>query len=312
MNLLKYTTGLVVVMALAACGSGGGNPGSPSGAPWPTKAAPTLVVQLVDTNNVVVASITSNGGTFAKAIARDADGAPIVNRLVTFSVSSDIATLTVPTALTNSAGEAKVAIVGAKAGAATLTAQALDGQTPFVGTVDFAVSAIGLPIGTSMVVQLFNAANAQVFNVTFGGGNYVKATFKDAAGAPIAGRLVTFSVSSSIATLAATTALTSSAGEAQVGIYPAVGATPGAATVQAQALDGKDTYTGKLDFAVASSGLPISPYLVVQLFDAANTAVSNVTFGGGNYVKATFRDAGGAPIVGRTVNFSLNSATIAV
>lgn len=314
MNLLRYVFSVIVLTALVACGGGGGNPGTSSGAPLPSVVAPasTFALQIFNSSNVAVANITASGGNYAKATFKDGTGAPIAGRLVSFSVNSDIATLVSATALTNSVGEAQIGILSAKVGAATLQAQVINGTGTLTASFDFAVVSTGGPVGTSIAVQLFNAANAAVSNVTYGGGNYVKATFKDAAGVPIANRKVTFSVTSNIATLAATTALTNAAGEAQVGLYPSVGAMAGAATLQAQAVDGTTTFTGTLDFAVAATGLPISPYMAVQIFNSANAAVSNVTFGGGNYVKATFKDASNVPIAGRTVSFTLNGAGIAL
>lgn len=314
MNLLRYAFSVAALTFLVACGGGGGNPGTSSGAPLPVVVAPeaTLVLQVFNSSDVAVSNVTASGGNYVKATFKDGAGAPIAGRLVSFSVSSAIATLASTTALTNAVGEAQVGILGAMVGAATLKAQVINGTATLTASFDFAVGTTGVPVGTSIAVQLFNAANAAVSNVTYGGGNYVKATFKDAAGAPIVNRKVTFSVTSTIVTLAATTALTNTAGEAQVGVYPSVGATAGAATLQAQSVDGTTTYTGTLDFAVATNGLPISPYMVVQIFNSANVAVSNVTFGGGNYIKATFRDASNVPIVGRMVGFSLNGAGIAL
>ncbi len=164
----------------------------------------------------------------------------------------------------------------------------------------------------SLVLRVFNSGNVAVSEVTSGGGNYVKAVFKDADGAPITNRTVTFSVNSGLATLAKTTELTNSVGEAQVDIFPTAGSTGGAITVQASALNGTATITGSVDVAVASGGIPAGPQISLQFFNSANLPVSNVTFGGGNYVKATFKNGSGAPIVSRLVTFSLNGASIAL
>lgn len=51
--------------------------------------------------------------------------------------------------------------------------------------------------------------------------------------------------------------------------------------------------------------------LAIQIFDATNAAVSSVTSGSNNYVKATFKNSTGAAIVNRLVTFSLSGASLA-
>lgn len=132
----------------------------------------------------------------------------------------------------------------------------------------------------TLVVKTFNSANAAVANVTFGGGNYVKATFKDSAGTAIANRLVTFSLNgATIAVVSSTTALTNSLGEAQVSIAPASVATVGAATISAQALDAAgSTYSASTDFAVAAANITLGTLTLGSnaLSPGGNTAVTIV------------------------------------
>ncbi len=54
-----------------------------------------------------------------------------------------------------------------------------------------------------------------------------------------------------------------------------------------------------------------TPTLAIQIFNASNSAVSGVTPGAGNYVKATLKTATGAAITDRLVTFSLSGPTIA-
>src|SRR5665647_1361037 len=136
MKLLKYLFALVALTLLAACGGGGGNPGTPSGGGGIT-AKPTLVLQVFNSGNVAVSNVTSDGGNYVKAIFKDADGAPITNRLITFSANSGLATLAKTTELTNSVGEAQVDIfptAGMTGGAATVQATALNGTAIITGS----------------------------------------------------------------------------------------------------------------------------------------------------------------------------------
>ncbi len=125
---------------------------------------------------------------------------------------------------------------------------------------------IASPKSSLLGLQVFDSSNAPVSNVTFGGANYVKATFKEAGGAPIVGRTVTFGLAgAAIAEFppfktTSTTALTNSAGEAQVLIAPLSVATQGAATLTAQASSADGTsYSGSIDFAVAAAAITLGP-----------------------------------------------------
>lgn len=280
MKLLKYLFALVALTLLAACGGGGGNPGTPSGGGGGITAKPTLVLQVFNSGNVAVSNVTSDGGNYVKAIFKDADGAPITNRLITFSANSGMATLAKTTELTNSLGEAQVDIfptAGTSGGAATVQATALNGATTITGSVDVAVASGGIPVGPQISVQVFNSANLAVSNVTFGGGNYVKATFKDASGAPIVSRLVTFSLNgATIALISSPTALTSPSGEAQVSIAPASVATVGAATLSVQAIEGGVTYAASADFGVSPAAITLGPLTLGSnaLNSGGNTSVT--------------------------------------
>lgn len=321
MKLIKYLIALIALTLLAACGGGGGSPGLSTGGVKPV-LTPTIDVQLLNSSDVVVANahVTAAGGYYLRATLRTPDGSPMGGQLITFSVSPSLASLASATARTDSTtGEARVEIypaVGATGGAATVQATAvIDPTTTATGTLVIDVASAGVPASPQITVQLFDSSNVLVTNahVTAAGGYYAKATVKDAAGAPIGGQLVTFSVSPSIASLASATARTdSTTGEAKVAIYPTIGATGGAATLQADAIIGTVSITSSLVIDVAAAGVPTNPQIVVQLFNSSNVAVSNVTFGGGNYIKATFKNAGGVPIGSRTLTFSLNGATIAI
>jgi hypothetical protein len=313
MNFIKYAAAFGLTLLLAACGGGGGNPGTPSGGYVPPVAKPN--VQIYNSANAVVSNVTMTGGNYVVATFVDSKGVALVGRTVTFSVSDPaLAVLSATSALTNSVGAASVLIAPANAssgGAATVTASATDsGGTVYTGSSDFAVTPS--TVVANPRIQIFNSANVAVSNVTVGAGNYVVATFVDSKGAALVGKTVTFSLNaSSLAVLSPDTALTDSAGSAKVSIAPVSVSSVGAATVTATATDSAGKiYTGSADFGVSKAAVDVNPY--IQFFNAANEPVSNVTFGGGNYVVATFVDNKGAPLAGRTVTFSLNGATIAV
>jgi hypothetical protein len=168
-------------------------------------------------------------------------------------------------------------------------------------------------IGTpTLAIQLFNSSNTAVSNVTSGGGNYVRATFKNSSGTAIVDRLVTFTLSgTAIASLSSTTALTNASGEARVSIAPLPGTAGGAATVTALALDGTVSVSKSADFSVAAAGGPTgAPTLTVGLRDASNAPTTSISGGGVSTASATLLDADGKAVVNRLVGFVADAALV--
>lgn len=170
---------------LAACGGGGGNPGSTVGGATDAGATggvdsgvdsstgtPTLVVTIVNQLGVPINSISVGGGFVARATLRDAAGAVVPNTVITFNLNgASIATLAPTTALTNSsAGVAEVAIAPASlssVGAATLSGSADLAGTTVSGSVDFSVDAASLSL---------TAITAGSLNLTSGGNTSLATT----------------------------------------------------------------------------------------------------------------------------------------
>ena len=118
MNFLKYVAGLAVSITLSACGGGGGNPGTSSGAPVSTTAAPLLTLQLLDESGRATNSISTTGLTTVRASLKTAGGAAVAQKLLT--VAGDATQLKFPdglTMLTDSSGTAAI-----KVGRASITA----------------------------------------------------------------------------------------------------------------------------------------------------------------------------------------------
>ncbi len=302
LQVCKALAASLAIAILTACGGGGGSAGTSSSGTGTPKPASTLTLQLFNATNAVVNTVTAGGGNYFKATLKDSAGVAIANKVVTFTAPAFV-TLTSTTALTNAAGEAQVSAApaaGTGAAAGTITVSASDGTNTVNGALDFAVAASGQSAAPVMTIQVFNASNAVVSNVKFGDGNYVKATFKDGGGNPIANRLVNFSLSSALATLSSPTALTNAQGQAQVSIAPATVSTVGAATVTAAALDGAATYSASTDFAVA----------------AANISLSAITLGsknlnqGGNTSVVVNATSSGVAAAGVNVSFSADCGTI--
>lgn len=167
MKLLKFVAGLAVAVALTACGGGGGNPGTTPGGTTPggtgagtgtTTSAPTVVASIVDASGAPVTGISLATGFVARATVKDANGAAVIGRLVTFKITgSSIAVLSPTTALTTAPlGIAEVAIAPASVssvGAATLSASADFSGVVVPGTVDFSVQSSSLTLSAVTVTS---------------------------------------------------------------------------------------------------------------------------------------------------------------
>ena len=203
MKISRYFFASMLVMALVACGGGGGAPsaggaggaggasgttGTDNGTGSTTISTPKLELVILDANKVAISGITLGGSFVARASLKDANGVPLVSKLVTFKLNqSSIAVLSPDTALTNSQGIAEVGIAPASAssiGAATLSANVDVSGSGVTGQVDFSiqsssltlspfsVGSVNLPSGGNTPVQVTaliagNAATGVPVNVSF-------------------------------------------------------------------------------------------------------------------------------------------------
>jgi hypothetical protein len=149
-NPMKYLGGLAVVLLLSACG--GGSPesiaiGTPP--PPPAKVA-AMAVSVVTAAGAPVSSIALDGGYSVQATLTDAEGKPVANKALNFSIEgSSIALLAPNTALTNASGVASVAISPTSVssiGAATLTVSADLAGVPVSSSRDFSVQAANIAL----------------------------------------------------------------------------------------------------------------------------------------------------------------------
>ena len=156
MNFMKFVASTLLMAVLAACGGGGGNPGSSSTTPitptTPTSPtvptippAPTLRMALGGGGN----SISASGTSVAQATVFDANGAPIVGRLVTFTGDSALIKFSPASGqvLTAAGGVASIQISPASvssAGAGTIGAQTGVGTIVLASTFDFQLAAANL------------------------------------------------------------------------------------------------------------------------------------------------------------------------
>jgi hypothetical protein len=152
-----WLTLLACGLLLAACGGGGGNPGSTigtggGGTPGsPTPASASVVVTLQNPSGQPANSASAASPLTAKALVRDRAGRTIANALVTFSADATLVLLSpsAGTALTDASGVASVILRPASAAVGgagkVVAAVTVDGDT-VTGDANFAVGATALTL----------------------------------------------------------------------------------------------------------------------------------------------------------------------
>ena len=102
MRHLKYLISVLALLVLAACGGGGGSAGTTStgsggstgggGGTPATPSEPTITLTLVNAADAAITAnaVTSGAVVFAKAVVKDASGAVVANKLVSFISGSQL------------------------------------------------------------------------------------------------------------------------------------------------------------------------------------------------------------------------------
>jgi hypothetical protein len=171
MHFLKYLMGWAITAALVACGGGGGSPGTTTGTSGagstPAAGTPTLVIELVDAAGVKT-NFVSGSGVTARATLKDAAGAVVAGKLVTFSADAALIKFS-PTSgqvLTDANGVASIQMSPASVtagGAGSLNVATTVGTTALTGAFDFQLSAsnvalTALDLGTGALAAFGNRA----------------------------------------------------------------------------------------------------------------------------------------------------------
>ncbi len=150
----------------------------------------------------------------------------------------------------------------------------------------------------SVAAGIYSASGAKVTNVGLSGSFVARATVLDSSGAPVAGRTVQFTLpDASFAVLSPVSALTNSAGTAEVSIVPASITAAGATTLTATATVGTATVTGTTDFSISAPTLSLS----------ALTSSSASLISGGNATLTVSALIGGAALTAQPANIAFTT-----
>jgi hypothetical protein len=313
LNLQKKNLGmwakliLVTIAALlASCGDGGVAPGTTTtntttGSTTSTAMA-SLSISLTDSTGTITTSVSSGGPTTARVTILDAAGAPVPNLVVTFSTNATLVTLTPSsgTALTNASGIATVTMnpAGTTTGATTVTASSQVGTTSVTGSIGFSVG--GLSTSTTPLVISTPVFGVGTAALSAFGTTSVSVTVTSGGVAITTPLPVTFASPCAAAGTATLTASVTTVAGVAVASYHDNGC------------GGTDLVTATVSSNIsASSTLTITPPATgsIQFVSATPSNISLKGTGGTEVSQVLFKvlDAGGNPLGGKVVTFSLDT-----
>ena len=287
MNILKYVMGLALVAALAACGGGGGNPGT-VGAPLPAASAPAITPPTT-TANASVATIRINPGPGILS----ADG----TSFLTFTVfaltggNASVTGATIDLAATNgvilSSPSVVTSATSATAIGATVTMIAVSSdQASRVSTLTASCTACTASPAT-VTVNVVGASialnNSGVSSLVVGGPSAtLTATVKDVFAVPMSGVTVSFAATdSNVLNLSAPTGMTNGSGVATVAVS---GLAAGSASINVSAMGNakSQAYISGLATTVLAVTSPANNSVMVtgtpKLITVSAPGASTVTF----------------------------------
>ncbi|HYW29960.1 MAG TPA: Ig-like domain-containing protein [Gemmatimonas sp.] len=224
--------------------------------------------------SLAAASVVAGGSTTATAIVRDAAGATLTGRTVTWSTSD-------PTIATvNGSG----AVATLKAGTVSVTATS-EGQT---GSATLTVTAPSPPPPAGVATV---AVSLAATSVVAGASTSATAVLRDASGSVLTGRTVAWSTSDgTVATVSQTGAIT---------------------TLKAGSVAITATSEGRTGSATLTVTAPPPPSPAPVATVSVSLANASIVEGTTTAATATLRDASGATLTGRVVAWSTSSAAIA-
>lgn len=299
-NYARSLTALMLAamtVLLASCGASGTTTASTSSTSGTTAGAPSILIALTDPTTGL--TTTSTPAT-AKATVVDANGAPVPNVVVTFTVAdTTIATLTPSTgsALTNASGVATVTVNAASStagGATTLSASAQVGTSTATGSIGFSINASAPVAGVTLTGLTFGVNPLAAYGTTSMTATVTPTT------TPVT---VTF------------TSTCASANPAKATLSASVTSVNGVAT--GSYLDNGCASTDMITASVTGTSATTQASLVVnppatgslQFVSASPTTIFLQGTGGTSTSTVSFKvlDSGGNPISGKVVTFGLST-----
>ncbi|AXY77769.1 hypothetical protein D3H65_28960 [Paraflavitalea soli] len=266
----------------------------------PAVTNPATALSVV-TDNAIANNTATNS---VKAHIADANGNPVPNATVVFTIATGTATFTSPVTVTTDAnGDAVVALKSGVVGTVTITAT-VEG-TPIVNGSPVAVKFVAdVPAIANPATALSVVTNNALANNT--ATNSVKAHIADASGNPVANATVVFHIYSGTATFASPATVTTDVnGDAIVTLTSTVA---GSVNITAT-VNGNVILNGSPAIVIFKADAPATGNPATALSVVDDNRVANNT--ALNSVKAHIADANGNPVQGASIVFIITGGTAA-
>ena len=236
--------------------------------------------------------VDSSGGFTAQAIAYDAAGAVVKNKLITFSTGgfSNLSLANQSVTSNEFTGVASVVVspsTTSSGGGVSLTASAtvVDGVATSAPQLDLNVAAGSASTASpTLSVDVYKASdlNTKVYAVSYSEAYVVRATLTDASGAVVPNTLVSFDMGAyTNAIVSPASLVTNTSGVATVSLAPASISAVGGGTVKASATVGGASVTNQTSFNVAATNVSLGAIVVgdgtpaaASLASAGNTSLA--------------------------------------
>ena len=226
------------------------------------------------------------------ATVRDQAGNPVANQVVAFSAAGSLASVTPPSALTDTSGRASTRV--APLSAATNAAETLRASTTVAGRDLLGTLNVQLVAEVPSIALTLSSSNISTTAPAT-----ARATVLSAAGAPVSGTVVTFASASNLAAFNPASATTDATGVATTAVSPRLATSAGADLLRASATVTGITRTAETAAQFTGTASGGTPVLDLALSNTSISAASPAT------VTATLRDAGGIGVAGQVVSYTV-------
>jgi hypothetical protein len=299
----KIYLALLCSFFLVACGGGGSITDDGTGG-TPTEV---ISIKLETSSN----DITASSPATLKATVSSSLTGPVANSVVTFTLSDPSLGSFTPnagTAKTNSEGVAEVTLsTSTTKGAVTVNASLDSGESASTGV---AMTGDGAVSGENLIkLKLKDTAGNNINNISFLTPGYIYVDYQDPTGAPIANRLVTFSLNdTALATFVPNsgTALTDTDGKAVIKVISAN--KEGAGTVNV-AIDEQQTVAINF-YSKGDAGVSGSSTLKAKLLNVSGASITEISDSQPGYIEVALADSTGLGVANQVVSFALNDSSL--
>lgn len=273
---LKFLGGLLLASALAACGGGGGSPGTNPSQPNPSTPQAANVEVLTSTPELSTAGTSSLSFT---VVAKDANNQAVPNQTVTFSASSGSLVGALPVPSTGAAGEPVTTVSltpGSDRSNRTITVTVTAGGASRQVVIPVTGTTLTISGDTSLLVGTTSTVTVRAL---------------DSVGQPVSGATVTLASRLGNA-ITPTSATTNSQGNAT---FTYTGNSSGNDTLTASGLGA----TGTVNISVSQDAFRFESPAAGTVVPVATTRSVTVQL-----------QRNGSPVAGQSVNFSTTRGTI--